>query len=200
MELASFVEGPLLNALRDRADPSYTRQILRAIGDILATAAAPTQTHRVPRNWANEETVSVSVLDAPVPVLIIAGGARLAVRLNTALGPDRIHVRSKGTRTAIEDALPDGVLVVIVDATDVPPIRPEDLLDVLQGAALDMTLVVWGDDLAYGRRVLEISRRVNRRCSGLHLADGMESLLDLILSRRMATAVDRGGQDPRDPA
>ncbi len=190
IELASFVEGPLLSALRDRVDPSCTRQVFGAVHEILATAVAPTQTHRVPRTWADEATASVSVLDAPVPVLIIASGPRLAVRLNAALGPDRVHVRSKGTRVAIEDALPDGVLVVIVDATDVPLIRPEELLDVLQGAAHDMTLVVWGDDLAYGRRVLDISRRMNRACSGLRLADGMESMLDLILSRRMATAVD----------
>ena len=55
----------------------------------------------------------------------------------------------------------------------------DDVLAALGGAGPHTTLLVWGSDLAYGRRFVQVAEAAARACSGLRLADGMESMLDL---------------------
>ncbi|MDQ3035159.1 MAG: hypothetical protein M3Y87_22325, partial [Myxococcota bacterium] len=91
---------------------------------------------------------------------------------------------SAGDRAAVERALRAGVVVVIVDATDVPAITDDDLLAALAATSPSTVRVVWGSELPYGRRVVELVSRSERPCTGLRLSEGMEPILDLVLARR----------------
>lgn len=190
-EIAAFVEGPLTAALEGHADDAAMVQLLVRVDEILATAAAPTRQHRVEPEilidvegeWPDERTADLPLaIGAPVPVLVVAGGPGLASRLRTALGIEQIAVVTRGEREGIARALEGDPLLVVVDATDVPRVAPEELLEVLgTGAAV---CAVWGIDLPYGRRFAELCERARRPHVAVGIADGMETLLDLVTSRR----------------
>jgi hypothetical protein len=191
-ELTAFAEGPLVEALRQRVDASRTRKILRAVEEIVATAAAPTRPHERPPSregsvstpgWRDESTAAVPVSLDAVPTSIVAATPSFGARLRAALG-DRVEVLPGATLPQIEEGIRRGALVVVIDASDVPPLRPEELVAALAPAPATTLRAVWGSDLAYGRRFAELSDASGRPCAGVRLGDGMEAILDLVLSRR----------------
>lgn len=189
-ELAAFAESALTEALGRRVDAARTLRVLRAVEEILATAAAPTQEHARPDGasrpaFADEAaTDTLEIVAAPVPVVVIAGGRTLASRLAAALGPERVDVRTARDDASIARALGAGPLIAIVDGTDVPAISPEALFARLEASSPRATRIVWGSELPFGRRVSALAERSERPWSALRLADGMGSMLDLVLARR----------------
>lgn len=133
--------------------------------------------------WRDERTEDLALaIGAPVPVLVVAGGIGVASRLRVGLGMDRIAAVTRTDLEGVERALAGGPLVVVVDATDVPRVSAEDLVSALApGRAVH---AVWGVDMPYGRRFVELCARAHRPCVGVRVADGIEPIFDLISSRR----------------
>ncbi|UJR81554.1 hypothetical protein [Sandaracinus amylolyticus] len=196
-EIESFVAVPLRDALRARLGDAHAKRVMIALEDVLATASAPTEEHTIPVDlseipdvWVEEETHDLPVLDAPVPVLVLAGRGGLAMRLAAALGPERIHARAAASGAAIDRALATPPVVVITDASDVPAVAAEELFWRLSRLPSSVTAVVWGSDLVYGARLAELASHSGRAIACLRVVDGFDPVLDLVLARRAGAPRD----------
>ncbi len=147
----------------------------------LSTAPPP-----APAARERDATALVPTTRDAVAVLIVAGGSGLGLRLTAALGSRRVSPFVLGTLAAIRDYLSGhgAPNILIVDATDFPPIAPEDLSLALRRGPSTMVRAVWGADLPYGRSLLASIEGGERSVLSLERAHGVDPLLDLIRSRR----------------
>jgi hypothetical protein len=74
--------------------------------------------------------------------------------------------------------------VVLVDATDFPPVEPDELATALATGPSTLVRVLWGADLPYGRGVVAAATARGVALIALERAHGVEPLLDLVRSRR----------------
>lgn len=133
-----------------------------------------------------DATALVPTTREAVTVLVVAGGGGLALRLSAALGSRRVAPFVLGSLTAIRDHLdahgPPNIL--LVDATDFPPIPPDALGVALRRGPSTMVRAIWGADLPYGRGLVAAVGESPLTVLALERAHGVDPLLDLIRSRR----------------
>lgn len=189
-ELRSFVLGPLEDELASRLQRVPLKRVLGMLDEVLANAGALTQDHEIPIEidespvWRDEaSTAAMRSITGRVPVLIVAFTGALAIRLRAVLGDDAVDVEARGDRAGIERALATAPVIAIVDALDVAPVAVDALADALVHATRTKT-IVWGSDLAHGRRIIDAADVRGVQLSGIERADGVAALLDLVISRR----------------
>jgi hypothetical protein len=189
-ELASFVHGPLKDALESRLQQVPLGRLMSALDDVLATAGAPTADHEIPIEveaspvWRDEvSTKAMRAIEGPVPVLVVAATASLALRLRMALGESTIDVEARSDRPGIERALASEPALVVVDARDPSSLVVERLADMLVHAT-QTTTVVWGSDAPYGRRLIDAADARGVQLAGVATTEGVGAIFDLVISRR----------------
>jgi hypothetical protein len=189
-ELASFVHGTLKSELEGRLQRLPLKRLLDELDQVLTTAEALTADHEIPieideaPRWRDEvSTKAMRAITGPVPVLIVAGTGALAIRLRAVLGDDVIEVEARGDAAGVQRGLGAGPALAIVDALDVTPIAIDTLADAIVHATATKT-IVWGSELAYGRRMIDAADVRGVDLSGVALADGFGAILDLVISRR----------------
>ncbi len=201
-ELSAALRGPVRDALLRRLEPARVDEVIQKLAATLATAEAPTDVHPAlgepgpdidveidvdedlatnPLRTAFPEehvTLPVRRRAAPVPVLVLAGTGAFAARLRLALGAERVAPRTQLDLTGGADLL-GAAAVVVVDATDIPPLDPEALGRALSGLPRECIPAVWGADLPFGRLVTEAA---GTRTVTIARRDGIEPLVDLVRS------------------
>lgn len=153
---------------------------------IPADARRALSTSPPPTGRERDATALVPTTRDAVSVLVVASGGGLGLRLTAALGSRRVAPFVLGSLTDIRDYLgkyePPSIL--LVDATDFPPIAPEDLSLALRRGPSTMVRAIWGADLPYGRSLAAAVGEPEFAVLTLERAHGVEPLLDLIRSRR----------------
>lgn len=210
--LLDMVRGPLADVVARRIGRGEADQVVHRAEQLIARATGglesthrhlPTQSPPAAPSSATRADLSTAAPPAPparerdatalvpttrdaVAVLIVAGGNGLGLRLTAALGSRRVSPFVLGTLAAIRDYLSGhgAPNILIVDATDFPPIAPEDLSLALRRGPSTMVRAVWGADLPYGRSLLASIEGGERSVLSLERAHGVDPLLDLIRSRR----------------
>ncbi|MBK8173327.1 MAG: hypothetical protein IPK60_23745 [Sandaracinaceae bacterium] len=120
-------------------------------------------------------------------VLIVAAGQGLSLRLEAALGSDTVLTYVISSPQNIRNKLrsADAPYMALVDATDFAQIDAALLADIFADGAPTLVRAIWGAELPYGRAIATAMTQRGFPPLELKRADGVESLLDLIRSRRL---------------
>ncbi|MFW5875901.1 MAG: hypothetical protein ACOCXM_04135 [Myxococcota bacterium] len=180
-DLLQLVRGPVQEAVRKRSGGSEAGAVVERIEDLLGR-----RTSRPPPNPEHAEaTVAVPTQSRAVPVLVISSGPWFGGRLSAALGPDRVAPVYASDAEGVRAALTDhGATIVVVDATDFPPLEPQVLASVLHQLPTTTTAAIWGADLPYGRRTAFALEEAGVEATSFPRHAGIDPLLDLVRARR----------------
>lgn len=189
-ELTGFVHGPLKEELSNRMQTVPLARLIRALDEVLATAAAPTADREipieieVPPTWRDEvSTKAMRAIAGPVPVLVLAASTALALRLRLALGESEMDIEARSERQAVERALASEPVLAIVDATDPTAIPVEVLADLLVHAP-KTTAIVWGSESPYAARLIGAAGTRGVEVAGVATTEGVGPVFDLVISHR----------------
>ncbi|MFO0696793.1 MAG: hypothetical protein U0230_24695 [Polyangiales bacterium] len=178
--LIRFVKGPLRDALVRKVGSEAASA---AVGRILLPLEAATRPD-AKRRRDDHPTRAVPLSEHPVPVSVLAAGQALATRLRAVLGPQRIESRSTPSAMEIANQRFPVPQIVIVDASDFPPIEPAQIAAAFRLLPATTARVVWCTDLPFGPKIVDALRAEAQNALGLTRAEGIEPLLDLVRSRR----------------
>ncbi len=199
--LLEMARGPLAAAVAKRIGPDEAEELVQRAERLVAHAQSATRMSEPAPDHApraamtfpkpssardRDNTALVPTTPDAVRVLVVAEGAGLALRLDTALGASRVSVRSLASLLALREYLSNhgSPSLLLVDASDFPAISPDELVAAVRLGPATMFRAVWGSDLPYGRSVLAAAGDGQPALLGLDRAHGVDPLLDLIRSRR----------------
>jgi hypothetical protein len=132
-----------------------------------------------------EVTAKFAIQAKAVAVMVVASGLILEKRLAAALGPVRISPFTVGILERFErEAHNRKPPVVILDATDFPPISAEDIAAAMSTLPGTTVKAIWGIDLPYGRSVSDTLKALGVTPTPFDRQEGLEPLLDVVRSRR----------------
>lgn len=181
-EVRGFVTGPLRAELERKAGRRRCDELLERIEQALRQP-----TDEEIESWTDEitETKQMPFVHAqPVPVIIVAGSARFATVLRTALGSLAVQTTVasdlRSLELGVERARP---LVVIVDGRDPPRVPAPGVAAALRAIDDTVVRVVWNAESRYGERLLPELDAQGVACVRLDSRDGVSGLLDLVASR-----------------
>jgi hypothetical protein len=170
-------------AVVQRVEQMLRMSMTTALGESAPEpAAAP-----APRSGRERDnTALVPLAREAVSVLVIATGAGFATRLGAVLGEHWVAPFVDNSAQSIRARLlahtsPD---VVLVDATDFPPVTPDELAAAMTAGPPTVARALWGVDLPYGRSLSVAAAAAGLPLIAIERAHGVEPLLDLIRSRR----------------
>ena len=129
-------------------------------------------------------TAQMVAVERPVVVLVVAGYREFAQRLTAALGLDRVHALTVSDvpelRHTVFSASPE---IVLVDAAQPAPVHAPELAKALTSLPDATISFVWGEETRYGRELRAHLDELGSRTLFLARTEGIEPLLDLVLSR-----------------
>jgi len=151
-------------------------------GSEMSPVAAPTK----PQGRTRDDTALVPLAREAVSVLVVATGAGFALRLGAVLGDAWVAPFVVSSASEIRERLAGHIApdVVLVDATDFPPIAPVELVAALCFGPTTVARALWGVDLPYGRGVAVAATAAGLSLVMIERGHGVEPLMDLIRSRR----------------
>ena len=188
------ITNPAAARQQQHANDSSARAAASASVAAAARRAISTAPPAVPRDAPpppaigreRDATALVPTTREAVSVLVVASGGGLALRLSAALGSRRVAPSVVASLAALRDHLdhhgPPNIL--LVDATDFPPIPPDALGVALRRGPSTMVRAIWGADLPYGRGLVAAVGDSQLPVLALERGHGVDPLLDLIRSRR----------------
>lgn len=184
-ELLELVRGPLAAALARKIGARADAIIAAIEGELVGKDELEVEvTLDSMEGDALADTAQMRAVAHPVSVLVVSASEEFAERIDAALGRERVQARTVSTIDAMRHASFSAIPVfVVVDATSLGAIAERDLAKALEGLP-DATLgVVWGTDTSAGRDLRSRLERDDNRVILLSRSDGIEPLLDLVLSR-----------------
>jgi len=197
-EVLQLVRGPLTELLEARLGP-HARTALAELEAQLADLV-PAESLDVDVEIdlgdepdlqdANEMTAQMTAVQVPVKVLVVAGYGQFAQRLNASIGAERCHAVTVSSveelRRTVFRLAPQ---IVVVDAAQPAAVRAHELSQALKGLPDAALSFVWGADSHYGRDLRSQLVQLETDTMFLDRQEGIEPLLDLILSRFKTTTL-----------
>lgn len=188
--LLALARGPLFDAITKRVGEGEASAVLERVEELIKRSAASRAPQAAPDAFASEErlatTTRMPVLREAMTVLIVASGQGLSARLEASLGGETVlaYVISSphNIRTKLRSA--DAPYMALVDATDFPQIDASLLADIFADGPPTLVRAIWGAELPYGRAIAAAMNQKGTPPLELKRADGVDSLLDLIRSRK----------------
>ena len=129
-------------------------------------------------------TAQMMAVTSPVIVLVVAGYPQFAHRLTAAIGIERVHAVTVGDVAELRHAtFSTNPQIVVVDAAQPAAVRAAEMARALK-ALPDATIsFVWGEETQYGLELRVRLEQLESRALFLDRHEGIEPLLDLIISR-----------------
>jgi hypothetical protein len=199
-EVLELVRGPLAVSLGERLEPLARDELLESIEERLISLTGAGELELdidldEPDLLEEEDddgtrTTQMAAVPHPVVVLVVSSSEGFASRLLTAIGRDRVHPRTVADEPALRHAtFSVSPLVTVLDASAPPPtMRASAAAAALKGLP-DRTLgVVWAAETPYGREVKARLEQTGARSICLERREGIEPLLDVVLSRFKQTS------------
>ncbi len=123
----------------------------------------------------------------PVSVLVVSSTDELASWLTTALGSERVRVRTVREEPELRRAVfSDSPLLVLIDTKAPADIERGTLAAAVRDLPDSVTPVIWAVDDDFGRTLAQNLRAVAVFVVELQRSEGEEPLLDLVRSRHSA--------------
>jgi hypothetical protein len=191
-ETRSFAEEALAEAVRAKVRPDEASQILRLIDDLFERAiegdgvAIDVEVDEAAWSDGDEPnaTTQMAVVQKPVPVVVLGGGAAFAERLTACLGDDRVRAIGVVDEAAFRKAVfAYSPLIVLVDGTTPTAMAAEALTGALRSLPHSSMPVLWGAESEWSRAVLPGIESAGVPVVTLARSEGIEPLLDLVLAR-----------------
>ncbi len=131
-------------------------------------------------------TAQMAVVRRPVPVVVLSAREQFASRLVLCLGEDRVKTIAVSDVAALSKAVfAYSALVVVLDGHSPAEVDAESLVLGLRRLPNGATTIVWASDAEGGARLSGMLEAGGASVVTLGTADGIEPLLDLILSRHV---------------
>jgi len=197
-EVLALVRGPLAELLEARIGPQ-ARGALATLEAQLSDLAQPEGMDvdveidldvDEPGDDPDEMTAQMAAVQVPVKVLVMAGYGQFAHRLNAAIGSERCHaVTVSSVEELTRTVFRLSPQIVVIDASQPAAIRTLELSNAIKGLPDAMLSFVWSADSHYGRDLR--SQLLQTDCDTMFLDrdEGIEPLLDLVLSRFKTTTL-----------
>lgn len=188
-EVLEFVRGSLKALLHERIGPSAESALERLEQQLLQIAAGEDDlsVEIDLDEGADEEdamTVVTKAVSLPVSVLVLAGDSEFALRLTASIGLDRVHAYTVADVAELRHAtFSENPLLVVVNAAHPPEEHPAHVASAIRGLPDATLAVVWGQETSYGREVQAHIEQLGSDALFLDRDEGIEPLLDLVLSR-----------------
>jgi hypothetical protein len=191
-EMRAFAKGPLDSAVRRKTRTEDAEELAGQI-DMMFSRAIEGDGISVDVDFEDEdrsenadatETAQMAVVKRPVPVLVLSGQPDFPERLVACLGLDRVHavaVHDPGGLTRATFA--EQPLFVLIDASGPVPIDELVLVGALLRLPDSTTPVIWASESRQGQDLLRRAEREGVTMVSLSRVEGIEPLLDLVLSR-----------------
>lgn len=185
-QVLELVRGPLATLLDSRLGPESARELIAAVEQRLS-AQLPADLD-VDVDVADDDegvkTTQMSAVPHPVSVLVVSASKIFGERLLTVLGDDRVYPHTVTDEPAFRHAMFSAApLIAVVDTTHPPAIRPPVLAAALRGLPKQTVAVVWSTETDYGRETRVRLEQTDNDVVFLERKEGIEPLLDLVLSR-----------------
>jgi hypothetical protein len=190
-QVLELVRGPLSTLLDERLGVESAREVVASIEQRLAAQLPADLDVDVDVSEEQEDefndgvkTTQMAAVPHPVSVLVVSASKVFGERLLTVLGDDRVYPHTvndeQAFRHAVFSALP---LIAIVDTTHPPAIRPPVLATALRTLPRQTVAVIWSTETDYGRETRVRLEQGESDVVFLDRKEGIEPLLDLVLSR-----------------
>lgn len=195
-EMRAFAQGPLDDAIRRRVRDSDAAEIRERMGQLFVRAIegdgidvsvdvdldAEAQDDDRADGTA---TAQMTVVKRPVPVVVVSARPQFSERLVVCLGEDRVKTIAVVDDTALSKAVfAYSALVVVLDGAAPVSVDAAAIAGALRRLPNGATTIVWASETDGGARLCAELDRAGAAAVTLGRADGIEPLLDLILSRR----------------
>jgi hypothetical protein len=197
-EMRTFATGPLQDAVRRKLrddDASQVRMRVSALFTRATDRRAPGTASEVDvdvdLDFGGEgedgatSTAVMTVVKRPVPVVVLSARSTFAERLVVCLGEDRVKTIPVTDEAALsKNVFAYSALVVVLDGAAPTPVDGASLAAALRRLPNGATTIVWASDAEGGTALANALDRAGASAVTLGRGDGIEPLLDLILSRR----------------
>lgn len=187
-EVVEIVRAHLAVALAARGVAQAPALIAEIIARIEASPAVPDDAVDVDvdvEDFEEGKTTQMTAVPHPVSVLVASASESFANRLLAVLGEDRVYPFTVADETALRHATFSAApLVLVVDATAPPAIDAGAMASAMRGLPRQTTPVVWSQDTDYGRALRGKLEQHHTQALFLSRTEGIEPLLDVVLSRR----------------
>lgn len=199
-ELRDLLHGPLSAILEERFGADRRDGLIAEVEarlDPLARAEGPTDTTEddaleleIDLDESEDDvddgarTAQMMAVPHPVSVLVVGRAEAFGERVLAAVGRERARVHTADDERSLRHAtFSANPLIVVVDASAPPDIRPPELATALRGLPDATLAVVWAEDTEYGRETRLRVEHAGADVLFLPRTEGIDPLLDLILSR-----------------
>jgi hypothetical protein len=184
-EMLELVRGPLAQILDQRLGVDTREQIVSAIEERLVGAGAGELELDIDlEDEEDSRTAQMAAVPHPVSVVVVSANDEFAKRLLLAIGEDRVYPHTVSDEQAFRHAtFSASPLLAIVDGAEPPSIPAPKLVAALRGLPDRTLAVVWAPETTYGREVRARMESAGDEALFLDRAEGIEPLLDLVLSR-----------------
>jgi hypothetical protein len=182
-EWTTFIRGALRAALAER-EGIDADAVVAAIEGALGGQHAVEIAVDIDSGEPSETLAMPTSRNKPVSLLTVAATEALAMRLVVVVGLDRVRPMWVSDEAALRKAtFAAQPLLVLVDGSDPPAIAPEALASALRGMPDTVVRVLWASDLPGARPFAAAFASAGVDATPLDKREGVEPLLDLILSR-----------------
>jgi hypothetical protein len=189
--LLAFLRGPLLAALRRRADAETADEVRRQIEAALSAAVGGktagsrrVRSHRRLKRGFEEEapTSPMRIPEAGPPrVVVLADGDRLAGHLLAAFGEERVYAVTLRLPEELPKLAKDvEPALALLDATDPPIVHSADLVAALSTLPEHCLRAVWASGGSRGAPLVKSLERNGVQVLCFDERDGVDPLLDVI--------------------
>lgn len=189
--VVDLVEGPLTLILAGALGEARAAELRRTIVERLAGGADDEMDLDIDVTESLEDdarTMEITKVPHPVSVLVVGADDGFAARMLAAIGPERLYVHTVHDEPAFRHATFSATpLIVVVDATH-PAVRPPELAAAVRQLPDAIQTVVWGAETSYGHELRARHADADGPVMFIDRSDGIEPLLDLVLSRFKRTS------------
>lgn len=185
-EMLELVRGPLAAILAQRLGAESRDQIVSSISErlIALDGAGALELDIDLEDGDDSRTSQMAAVPHPVSVVVVSASDEFAGRLLTAIGDERVYPHTVSDEAAFRHAtFSASPLLAIVDGAAPPSISAAALVAALRSLPDRTLAIVWGDETPYGREVRARIESAGDDALFLARSEGIEPLLDLVLSR-----------------
>ena len=181
VDVVAFAHGPLRQRLVARLGVERGRAVLRELERALRFAEQPTQP--IPkvraRTFDEETTTSLARVEGAFDVAVVSRSGALAERIGAALDPGRLALAVVSSALSLA-RVPRRLHVALIDASDLPPLDPSDLVGALAHAPLAL---VWASDAPPARLVIASLERASVKVMAFAEAEPPDPMIDVLRAR-----------------
>jgi hypothetical protein len=188
-EMRAFAHGPLGDAIQRRVRPDDASEMRSLVGRLFSRAiegdgvAVDVDVDLGGESEDGTETTQMVVVQKPVPVVVLSASGAFAERLVLCLGEDRVRAVPVIDDVGLQkQVFAYSALLVVIDGMAPTTCAPSLVAATLRRLPDSATIVLWAAEVPWSQGARAELESTGRAVVTLHRGEGIEPLLDLVLS------------------